>query len=92
MMENLLPAIKAKWPREDMNTPMYIQQDNTPSHIEVDDLLFCEAAQEDGFNIRLKCQPPNSPYFNILDLGIFFVPYNQFSIKNLQKQCKTLFQ
>jgi hypothetical protein len=71
MIEKVLPAIKAKWPRDDLNRPIYIQQDNAPSHIEVNDPLFCEATQQDGFDIRLICQPVNSPDFNILDLGFF---------------------
>lgn len=29
------------------------------------------SAQQDGFDIRLICQPANSPDFNILDLGFF---------------------
>ncbi len=71
MIEKVLPAIRAKWPREDMSRPIYIQQDNAPSHIELHDPQFCEAAMQDGFDIRLICQPPNSPDFNILDLGFF---------------------
>ena len=42
-----------------------------PAHIAVDDLDFCRAAQADGWDIRLMCQPPNSPDLNILDLGFF---------------------
>jgi hypothetical protein len=91
MIEKVLPAIKAMWPRDDVNKPIYIQQDNAPSHIEVHDPLFCEATQQDGFDIRLIYQPANSPDFNILDLG-FFVPCNQFSIRKMQKQFKTEFQ
>ena len=71
MVENVLPAIKAKWPIEDMHKPIYIVQDNAPSHVHVDDPIFCEAAQQGGWDIRLKCQPPNSPDLNILDLGVF---------------------
>jgi len=56
---------------EDIHKPIYIVQDNAPSHLEVNDHLFCEAARQDGFDIRLICQPPNSPDFNILDLGFF---------------------
>ena len=67
----MLPAIKAKLPREDIAKPIYIVQDSAPSHIEVNDALFCEHAKKDGFDIRLVCQPPNSPDFNILDLGFF---------------------
>jgi hypothetical protein len=71
MINKVLPAIKAKWPREDVNKPIFIQKDNAPSHLKVDDSQFCEAAKQDGFDIRLICQPPNSPDFNILDLGFF---------------------
>ena len=71
MVNNVLPAIRAKWPREDVNKTIFIQQDNAPSHLPVNDLVFCEAAKQQGFDIRLICQPPNSPDFNILDLGFF---------------------
>ena len=71
MIQRVLPAIREKWPMEDIHKPIYIVQDNAPSHLEVNDHLFCEAARQDGFDIRLICQPPNSPDFNILDLGFF---------------------
>ena len=54
-----------------MNKTIFIQQDNAPSHLKVDDPIFCEAAKQEGFDIRLICQPPNSLDFNILDLGFF---------------------
>jgi hypothetical protein len=69
MIEKVLPAIRAKWPHDDLNKPIYIQQDNAPFHIKVYDPLFREATQQDGFDIRLICQPANSLDFNILDLG-----------------------
>jgi len=56
---------------EDVHKPIFIQQDNAPSHLKVNDPQFCEVAKQDGFDIRLICQPPNSPDFNILDLGFF---------------------
>ena len=71
MINKVLPAIRAKWPREDVQQPIFIQQDNAPSHLKVDDPIFCEHAKQYGFDIRLICQPPNSPDFNILDLGFF---------------------
>jgi hypothetical protein len=37
----------------------------------VDDPQFCECAKQYGFDIRLICQPANSPDFNVLDLGFF---------------------
>lgn len=60
-----------KWPQEDMNKPIYIQQDNACPHLGPTDQLFHEASQQDGFDIQLICQPPNSPDLNILDLGFF---------------------
>jgi hypothetical protein len=57
--------------REDIDKPIYIVQDNAPSHLQCDDHLFCETTKQEGFDIQLICQPPNSPDFNILDLGFF---------------------
>ena len=71
MINQVLLAIRAKWPREYVGRPIFIQQDNAPSHLKLDDAEFCEAAKLGGFDIRLICQPPNSPDFNILDLGFF---------------------
>ncbi|XP_062211821.1 uncharacterized protein LOC133912882 isoform X1 [Phragmites australis] len=71
IIEKVLPAIRAKWPSEDIGKPIYIQQDNARPHVDPGDPLFCEAAQQYGLNIQLVCQPPNSPDFNILDLGFF---------------------
>lgn len=71
MINQVLPAIRAKWPQEDVRNPIYICQDNAPSHVKVDDPVFCEDAREHGFDIRIMCQPPNSPDFNVLDLGFF---------------------
>jgi hypothetical protein len=71
MIEKVLPAIKDKWPTEDSCHPIFIQQDNARTHIDINDQEFCEAAKEGGFDIRLMCQPPNSPDLNILDLGFF---------------------
>ncbi|XP_066384659.1 uncharacterized protein [Miscanthus floridulus] len=85
MINQVLPAIRAKWLREDVGKPIFIQQDNAPSHLKLDDSLFCEAVKQEGFDIRLICQPPNSPDFNILDLG-FFELFNQFNTRRMQKQ------
>ena len=84
MINKVLPAIRAKWPREDVNKPIFIQQDNAPSHLKVDDPQFCEVAKQDGFDIRLICQPPNSSNFNILDLGFF----SSHSSNSIQERCK----
>lgn len=71
LVNKVLPAIKEKWPLEDRESPIFIQQDNAKTHISVDDEEFCRVATENGFDIRLICQPPNSPDLNVLDLGFF---------------------
>lgn len=71
LIEKVLPAIRAKWPREDIGNPIFIQQDNARVHINDNDEEFRQAATQDGFDIRLMCQPPNSPDLNVLDLGFF---------------------
>jgi hypothetical protein len=71
MLEKVLPAIREKWPHEDAAKPIYKQQDNAKPHLSPNDRQFCEAARQDGFDMRLVCQPANSPGFNVLDLGFF---------------------
>jgi hypothetical protein len=71
LVKKIIPAIQEKWPPEDVHSPIYIQQDNAPSHVNPDDIIFCEAAKKDGFDIRLMLQPANSPDLNICDLGFF---------------------
>jgi hypothetical protein len=88
MINKVLPTIREKSPCEEINQPIFIQQDNAPSHLEVNDLVFCEAAKQGGFDIRLIGQPPNSPDMNILDLG-FLELFNQFNTRSMPKQLKT---
>jgi hypothetical protein len=38
LVNKVLPAIKAKWPAEEKGLPIYIQQDNAKTHIDVNDL------------------------------------------------------
>ncbi|OMP04778.1 hypothetical protein COLO4_09308 [Corchorus olitorius] len=71
LLEQVLPAIRAKWPREDSRKPIFIQQDNARTHVRPNDADFLEAAKEDGFDIQLRNQPANSPDLNVLDLGFF---------------------
>lgn len=68
--EKVLPDIRAKWPDENSRI-IRIQQDNARTHVDPNDLEFQQAASKDGFDIRLMCQPANSPDLNILDLGFF---------------------
>lgn len=79
MIDKVLPAIKAKWPQNHTG-PIFIQQDNAKPHIDVNDSEFIEASSQDGFDIRLCFQPPNSPDLNVLDRGFFR------AIQSLQEQ------
>jgi hypothetical protein len=71
LISKVLPAIMEKWPIEDRNRPIWIQQDNARTHVPVDDEHFAIAATQTGLDIRLMNQPPNSPDMNCLDLGFF---------------------
>ncbi|XP_054778177.1 uncharacterized protein LOC129286184 [Prosopis cineraria] len=71
LINKMLPEIKAKWPTSHASETIYVQQDNAPCHIHDSDVDFHMAASNDGFDIRLISQPPNSPDLNILDLGYF---------------------
>lgn len=65
-----MPDIRAKWPGSQIG-PIFIQQDNSKPHIDVNDIEFLEAASRDGFDIRLSFQPPNSLDLNVLTLDSF---------------------
>ena len=71
MITKLIPAIQACWPREARHETIWIQQDNAPSHLPVDDAEFAAAVAQTGLDIHLLNQPPNSPDMNCLDLGFF---------------------
>nr|GEV32856.1 transposase, Tc1-like protein [Tanacetum cinerariifolium] len=79
LIQKVLPAIRSTWP-QGYTGPIFIQQDNAKPHINVDDVEFLQEASRDGFDIRLRFQPPNSPDLNVLDLGFFW------AIQSLQEQ------
>jgi len=71
LVENVLPSIRSKFPRFYKHAPIYIQQDNAGPHsYHYDEELLMECSKE-GRDIEIKSQPPNSPDFNVLDLGFF---------------------
>ncbi|KAH6787926.1 hypothetical protein C2S52_007478 [Perilla frutescens var. hirtella] len=82
LINQVLPAIKAKWPAE-ASKVIYIQQDNAKPHIKDSDINFREASSADGFVFTLIQQPPNSPDLNVNDLGWFR------SIQSLQTETET---
>ncbi|XP_010667659.1 uncharacterized protein LOC104884671 [Beta vulgaris subsp. vulgaris] len=72
LIEQIIPAIKAKWPQDDGRPKtIFIQQDNAKAHITQEDPEWQQVYQQDGFTFILLQQPPNSPDLNILDLGFF---------------------
>jgi hypothetical protein len=71
LINKVLHAIKAKWPAEERHMPIFIPQDNARTHIALNDPAFVAAAQADGWDIRLTCQPQNSPDLNVSGLGFF---------------------
>ena len=70
LIAEVLPAIRSKWPTNGVRD-IWIQQDNARPHILTTNHAFNEVATQDGFNIRLVCQPASSPDMNILDLSLF---------------------
>ena len=71
IISNLIPAIKKKMPLARKNNTLYIQQDNAKPHVCTNDTSLDKECKKDGWNIVTRYQPPNSPDFNVLDLGFF---------------------
>ena len=71
LLTKVMPAIREKWPEGDKIMTTIIQQDNAKPHIHPDDPDIQLEGAKDGWQIKLACQPPNSPDFNVLDLGFF---------------------
>ncbi|KAH7849597.1 hypothetical protein Vadar_020143 [Vaccinium darrowii] len=71
LIEKVLPAIRSKWPRCSAIETIYIQQNNAKPRIQGWDAEFLEAANQEGFDIRLLFQPQSSLDMNVLDLGFF---------------------
>lgn len=71
LIDKVIPAIMLKWPQSERPRCIFIQQDNATPHIAPTDPDLVAAGTADGWNIRLICQPPNSPDLNALDLGFF---------------------
>ena len=79
LVDKVFPAIREKFPVAQRGK-IIIQQDNAKPHVSVNDPSIVEAGSKESWNIVLQCQPPNSPDFNVLDLGFFS------ALQNLQYQ------
>ncbi|XP_074313896.1 uncharacterized protein LOC141649095 [Silene latifolia] len=90
LIEKVIPSIQSSWPIEDSGKTIFIQQDNARTHISPNDQEFHRAATQNGFDIRLTCQPANSPDLNILDLG-FFSAIQSLQQKKRQRRLMSLF-
>ena len=55
----------------DHKCPIFIQQDNIKTHVLECNPVVIAAGMNGRWSIAIKNQPPNSPDFNVLDLGIF---------------------
>ena len=69
--DKIMPAIGMKMPISRKSSPIFIQQDNAKPHTAAGDTSLGEEGLKDGWDIRMCNQPPNSPDFNVLDLGFF---------------------
>jgi hypothetical protein len=71
LIGKVIKTIIEHWPRELAGRTIYIQQDNTPSHVPANDEDFVIAVAHSGLDIKLINRPVNSPDLNVLDLGFF---------------------
>ncbi|ETV75547.1 hypothetical protein H257_10362 [Aphanomyces astaci] len=70
LVDKVIPAIRAKWPRGETKA-VKIQQDNARPHVPPSDVDVVAACKADGWDMEVVFQPPNSPDLNVLDLGFF---------------------
>ncbi|KAH9132626.1 hypothetical protein LEN26_007348 [Aphanomyces euteiches] len=77
ILENVVPAIRAKIPPHYGRNTILLQQDNAGPHRPLTTNLLRSHGVS---NIEVTNQPPNSPDYNVLDLGYFN------SIQSLQQK------
>jgi hypothetical protein len=71
MIEEVVTAIKLRWPDQGLNRTLVIQHDGASCHIKGNDVQFDQAAKQGVGNICLEKQPAKSPDTNVLDLSFF---------------------
>ena len=67
LVNKMIPAIKAKFPACSKKNPIFIQLDNAGPHTLQVDKVIENMSKADGWDIRMKKQPPCLPNFNILN-------------------------
>jgi len=70
LLRFVIPSVIANWPGR-RPWSVRLQHDNAPAHVATDDPDVVRAGDKGRTRIFLTAQPPNSPDFNILDLGFF---------------------
>ena len=69
-VEKVYPAIRKKWPKSN-EAHVQVIQGNAPAHVNPSNQEITESRALDENKLELLNKPPNSPDYNILDLGFF---------------------
>ncbi|TBU10731.1 hypothetical protein CWI38_1581p0020 [Hamiltosporidium tvaerminnensis] len=69
IIDNVIPAIKSKFPPVYKKKTIYVQQDNAKPHFSDNDAYIVALGSANNWNIKSKAQPANSPDLNVLDLA-----------------------
>jgi hypothetical protein len=83
VLDHVIPAVLMKTPADRLRRGVYLQQDNAGPHRSITSEVVAKEADTGTYTVAIKNQPPNSPDFNVLDLGFFN------SIQSLQHQKAT---
>lgn len=70
VLKYVVPAIIAKWLSWSGRSDV-LQHDNASPHASVTSANFDALAETRAWGIAVRCQPPQSPDLNVLDLGFF---------------------
>ncbi|DAZ93147.1 TPA: hypothetical protein N0F65_006346 [Lagenidium giganteum] len=68
LIEDVLPALKEKWPDGDKDMHIRIKQDNVSPCVDNEDAEVKACCKENGWNISMCRRPAKSPDLNVLDL------------------------
>ncbi|KAE9290230.1 hypothetical protein PF008_g25668 [Phytophthora fragariae] len=82
LINDVIPAIKEKWPQAQKGISIRLQQDNAKPHVLENDAAVIAAGCSNGWTMYPLNQPAQSPDLNCLDLSFFL------SIQSLQSQTR----